>query len=48
MIFAIFLKSYKIQFDVFNYEKMRLNFRHMLPHVKNIKILKCVFQCRNG
>jgi len=36
-------KSYKIPFDVYNYEKMRLNLRHILLYVKNIKVLKCVF-----
>jgi len=28
-------------------KKIRLNFRHVLLHVRNIKILKCVFQYRN-
>jgi len=42
-----FKNTYKIQFDIFNYEKIRLPFRHLLPHMKNTEILKCVHECRN-
>jgi len=49
MIFSknFFFKLYKIQLYFLIIKKMRLNFRYISLHMKNIKFLKCMFYCRN-